>query len=152
MIDNSNKNSDRNEIIELIKLFHNDYIYRHTNYWSVVYKSMISILGLLSLPYFIYNKVNYQILTLFPFVSFILCFFSLILLESEAARMDLSKTKMNDLLNTLSNNYPENQLNETTFVSRILKIKITKKILLLYLFLIIISVVEFVLILTDKFF
>jgi hypothetical protein len=93
------KKVSENEIaLEIVKLYHENYFYRHTNFWNLVNKSLFAILGLLSLPYFIHSGVKYEILFIFPILSIIICFFSILLLESEAIRMILIKMKLENLL------------------------------------------------------
>ena len=136
------------EKIEIIKLLNEDFRYRHTNYWSIFHKSMIAILGLISLPYMLYAIIdNVIILSLFPFLSLIISIFSIILLESEAVRMNASRVQMNNLLSSLSDNFKQlpidtllmNKKNKMTLYGKLLSYRITKKILFLYIVLIIIS-------------
>ena len=97
-LQNESKIPENEIALEIVKIYHDDFIYRHTNFWNIVYKSLFAILGLLSLPYFIYNKVNYEILFIFPLLSIVISFFSMLLLESETIRMSLLKIKLNNLL------------------------------------------------------
>jgi len=161
MAENSYVGNNNHESLEIIKLFHEDFIYRHTNYWHLVYKSMLSILGLMSLPYFLHDRLDNIFLIIFPILSFIVSIFSIILLESEAVRMNSSREKRNDLLQNVSPLYQEktvdtlfkkNRRNNISVYSKLLKWKITKKILFLYCILIGISIAYFILILTDKLF
>jgi len=162
-----------NEIaLNILKLYHDDYTYRHTNYWSIVYKSIFGIIGLLSLPYFIHDTINNNILILFPLIAIFICVFSIILLESETIRMNVVKKKINDLL---KNNISMSSIDymEIRFIDYFKSIKkinkknknieilpfwinllinpITKKIRLLYILLIIISIIQIFLILTNNF-
>ena len=146
------------EKIDIIKLYHEDFVYRHTNYWGLVYKSMIAILGLLSLPYILYSTIyDAIILSLFPVLSLIISIFSIILLESEAVRMESSRNQINQLLNSLSDDFKEvpvdNLLkNNISLYRKLVKGKITKKVLFLYVLLIIISFVELYLIVSKTIF
>ena len=148
--------SAKTDIIDIIKLYHEDFIYRHTNYWGLIYKSMTSILGLMSLPYFLYDTITSTfLLALFPVLSLVVALFSIILLESEAVRMNMSRKQMNNLLHTIDHQCAEipvestltkNKRKHLTWYSKLLKAKITKKVLFLYITLIVLSVAELYLI------
>jgi hypothetical protein len=151
MANNLQINNDVSVITDIIKLYQDNYFYRHANYWGVIYKSMISILGLLSLPYFLYKNMDNILLILFPSVSIIISIFSILILESEAKRMNLSRDKMNELLGKLSLYYKEknidnvlkrNKKNKLTLWSKLIKSKITTKMLFLYILLFFLSVFE----------
>ena len=162
MSSNANMGVEKTDIIDIIKMYHDDFIYRHTNYWGLVYKSMISILGLMSLPYFLYNTIATTFLiALFPMLSIIVASFSIILMESEAVRMKMSRKQMNNLLQNMSQQYAEipidseltkNKRGNLTWYSKLLKAKITRKILFLYGALIVLSGIEIYLIATQTIF
>jgi hypothetical protein len=97
-MESETKVSENEIVLEIVKIYHDDFIYRHTNFWNIVYKSLFAILGLLSLPYITHSNVKYEILFIFPVLSIIICFFSILLLESEAIRMSLLKRKLDNLL------------------------------------------------------
>jgi hypothetical protein len=166
--------SENRIALEIVKIYHENYIYRHTNFWTIVYKSIFAIVVLLSIPYFINDKINYKILYLFPLLSIIICFFTLILLDSEAIRMELIKRKMEDLLknsitSTHVNYLPERIVEyfesyrkikekndkknrKQTIWENWIKESIPKKLKILYVILIAVSMIMIVVIYLEKFF
>jgi len=161
MNSNSDINNEKNTIIELVNFYHNDYVYRHKNYWNLVYKSIISILGLLIIPYLLDYKVHYQLFIIFPILSIFISFFTIILLESESIRMSLSGKNILDLIKKYLN-YEQSifyrdviKRNKNGNISRyktFLLSNITTKILILYIILILLAVFEIYLILNNIFF
>ena len=146
---------------EIIKIYHEDFVYRHTNYWDLVYKSMLAILGLLALPYFLFSTIGIPaLLSLFPILGFFVCIFSIILLDSEALRMTATRKRLNGIL---GNDYKEIDIadlltykkgkkRKMTLYSKILYGSITKKVRYLYVILSVISLTEMVLIITKVIF
>lgn len=141
----------RTELLEILKLYYQDYEYRHKTFWEIVFKSILAILSLIGLPYFL-AKENFltHLLFLFPTACCILCLISALLIESEAIRMYAVRTKYRNLLELLSNEYKEIPLKQLSKFSP-LRIKITNQILILYFALTAVSVIQLILILTGKF-
>lgn len=104
--------SENEIVLEIIKIYHDNFIYKHSNFWNIVYKSLFAILGLLSLPYFLHSEVNYEILFIFPSLSIVICLFSILLLEAESIRMSLLKRKMDNLLEKKVSLYNINYLED----------------------------------------
>lgn len=152
--------------LEVAKIYHDDFVYRHTNIWNIVYKSIFATIGLLSLPYFAYDKINYFIICIFPVLSIIICIFSIILFDSEDIRNRLIKIKLDELLvnniSISSVNYLEERMinyfkskrknEKLTFWDKLIIKPIINKIRILYFILLFISIVEIYLIVSKNFF
>ncbi len=141
----------RAEIVEIAKLHYQDYEYRHRNFWEIVFKSVLAIISMIGLPFFLIKETfMINILYIFPILSCILCLFTMFLLKSEAIRMQAVRNKYKILLETLSPDYKEIPIGELSKFS-LLKIKITAQIQFLYYSLIIVSIFQMVLIFTGRF-
>ena len=145
---------ERSEMVEIIRLYYQDYEYRHKTFWEIVFKSLFAILGLIGLPFVLF-KENFmtQFLYVFPIASCVLCVFSVLLLQSEAVRMQAIKKRYRILLKELSTDsidYTEPSIRELTAFSP-LRIKITNQMQFLYFLLFIISLLEIAFILMGKF-
>jgi len=104
MEENEIKNNG-NDSIGLLNLYQQDFLYRHTIYWNLFYKSMFAILGLISIPYFLYsaNIIDHKLFIAFPILSIIVNIFSIILMRTEDVRMKASRER----LNSSSTNYKQ---------------------------------------------
>ena len=144
-------NDIRNEKIEIIKLYYQDYEYRNKTFWEILFKSIFVIVALIGLPYFLVQK-NFltEILIIFPITSIIICIFSMILLMSEAVRMQAVKKTLTRILESLSSEYSEIRIKEFSSIP-LWRIKVTYQILVLYFLLIGLSVFALILISIGRF-
>jgi len=168
------ENNEKHEYeIEIIKLYHEDFLYKHANYWNLVFKSITAVLGLMTLPYFVYLSVPNFILFIFPLFGAFLSIWSLILVESEVIRMSASKKRLHILLHDLPEKFKEIRFddmfkeehdnfkekkedkislflmyknNKISWYGNLLKKRITKRIANIYLLLFLISLIISILI------
>jgi len=148
---------NESDLISLLDIYQQDFLYRHTIYWNLFYKSMFAILGLLSIPYFLYQVefINFKLLAIFPILSFIINIFSIILLESESVRMKASRERLNSLSPFFIHDYYKQisvkdaltKNNKISLWGKFLAITTARKILFLNILLILFSVAEIIFIL-----
>ena len=85
--------------LEMLRLYQEDFLFRHTLYWNLFYKTIGAILGLLSLPFALYGVIKDFPwgLALFPFAAAFVSLYSLLLMQTEAVRMTTSRNRMNKM-------------------------------------------------------
>ncbi len=91
-------------MVELIKLSYQDYEYRHRTYWELTYKSIVAIVFLMAIPYFLSTSgIKWSFpLIVFPLISAIFTIISISILQSEALRLKATNAKYNALREMLS--------------------------------------------------
>ena len=135
---------------------------------------MYAILGLIALPFLLFEKVQYRyILITFPALAIIFCIITIILMKTEDLRMEASKNRLLSLqrkkgATSLFENLDIDKILEDRKKAKkvegnkkekkircfdeMLKIPVRKKTGLLYIILIIASIFEIALIALDKLF
>ena len=85
--------------IEMIKLYWEEFKYRHERYWKSFFRFSFAILFLLALPYVYSDKLDElgRLSILVPVLSAILSLFSAWLLAAEYERIRLTKEKFQEL-------------------------------------------------------
>jgi hypothetical protein len=70
----------KHEHLEVLNYFYQDRDLRHHHFWDLLYKSILSIITLMSIPYFLEkNNDLTELLFLFPLTSMLLCIVSYII-------------------------------------------------------------------------
>ncbi len=145
------------EIIEISKITYQDYEYRHKHFWSIIYKSILYMATILTIPYILIsdNKPsgldNY--LFLFPIINIAVCIASTIIINSERVRMRANREKLNLLLSSLSEGYRDINIDyfqENGFIKKINRIPISNIVFIIYLLFFIASIIQLFFIFTGK--
>jgi len=148
------QNYTTSEKLEMLKLYQEDFLFRHTIYWNLFYKTIGAILGLLALPITLYEILDNKslLLAIFPFAAVILCFCSFLLMQTENARMKASKYRLNKIGKDLPNLYMELNIDkaldeeksqkEKLTYREFLKCPVSKKMNFLYVVFLVAGLVE----------
>ena len=96
-VSKAEKSSDKDmEILSVLSAEHES---RHSTFWALTYKAVFAVTTILSLPYFLYEKIQSRILlSLFSFFAALICIFAGCLLKMESQRMSIVRKKRDEII------------------------------------------------------
>jgi len=99
---------ERLSILEILITSRNTH---REQYWNHFVKTLVFVLVLLSLPYYLYEKevVHAVFLSYFPIAPMLLSAFSIFAFKSEVARMHYLTMRVSSILESLSDAYSEEE-------------------------------------------
>lgn len=147
----------RQEQLEMVRLYHEEFEYRHRLFWELTCKALFAVLFLMALPYFIQqSSVAMKVpMILFPASSGVLCLLTMWLLHCEAWRMRMTAQKCAALKASLNGDYAPLQITAcagSRLSKKLACVRVTNLVLLLFLCLLLIASGEFYLLITNQFF
>ena len=94
-----NTKSQNNNDIAILSVLSTEHERRHSTFWELVYKSVFAITTILSLLWFLYEKIQDRVLlSLFSFFATLICIFAGLLLKMESQRMKIINKKRDDII------------------------------------------------------
>jgi len=141
----------RSEKLDMAKHFYREWEYRHKLYWGLLFKSVSAIITISAVPYILALANNLvTVLWLFPVLGMLLCIGSLLLLNSEHVRLRATQERIDNLLESVSNEYKTCVFEQRLF-RKIISFKIGNIVLLIYVFMFILLILQLILILSGNF-
>ena len=83
--------------VEMLKLYFEEFKYRHSHYWGMVFKFAFAILFLLGIPYIYPEEIEDINKIIFPVAAIIFCLSATWLLAAEYERLRATTEKYNQL-------------------------------------------------------
>ena len=94
-----NNENPHNYDMDILSVLSTEHERRHSKFWELIYKSIFAIITILSLPYFIYEKMQDRVLLSFlPFFAALICVFAGFLFKMESQRMNIINKKRDDII------------------------------------------------------
>jgi len=108
LTEENKKSGKPEEILDLVKLFSQEFEYRYRNLWGIIFKSIFAIVTVMAVPYALLTA-KHDLLekfpVVFPIISAGLCFFAKSVYNAEHHRMQKIGIVLNALLESLSKDY-----------------------------------------------